>query len=227
MVRRLSAVEDDVKVTRVIAPVRAQAVEAIRDEIISGRFARGQKLIERELCEELQVSRNTIREACRQLETEGFIEIPAHRGPRVAVITDADAKDLYEFREALECFAIGLFVDRADDQTLADLDIATEEVAHAHESLDVPAMIAAKNRFYEVLYRGASNRVLTSQAKLLHGRLAGLRSRSLTRPGRPQESLAEIRGVMAAIDRRDAAESVALWRQHIRNAAEASSTPIG
>jgi DNA-binding GntR family transcriptional regulator len=219
--------EGDVKVTRVVAPVRTQAVEAIRDEIISGRMSPGQKLVERELCEELQVSRNTIREACRQLEAEGFIEIPAHRGPTVTLITDADARDLYEFREALECFAIGLFVDKADDDTLADLDSAAAEVAAAHDALDVPSMIAAKNHFYEVLYRGAANKVLTSQAKLLNGRLAGLRIKSLSRPGRAAESLSEIREVMAAIDRRNTEAAVALWRQHIRHAAEASMTPTG
>ena len=107
-----------VKVTHVAAPVRAQAVEAIRAEIISGVLSPGQKLVERELCERLDVSRNTLREACRQLEAEGFLVIPPHKGPTVARLTDEEARAVYEVREALECFAVRLFVERASDEQL-------------------------------------------------------------------------------------------------------------
>lgn len=207
------------QISRMAAPVRAQAVEAIREEIISGRMLPGQKLSERELCEELDVSRNTIREACRQLEAEGFIEIPPHKGPMVTIITDQDARDLYEFREALECFAVELFVDKADPETRTALFMAGEVLFAAHNSGDIREMILAKNHFYDVLYRGTGNRILAGQAKLLHGRLAGLRARSLSRGSRPDRSRDEIKEVLAAIQAGDSSGAAGLWRQHIRNAA--------
>jgi DNA-binding GntR family transcriptional regulator len=182
-------------------------------------MAPGQRLVERELCEELDVSRNTIREACRQLEAEGFIEIPPHKGPVVAVITDRDAKDLFEFREALECFAVSLFVEKADEQTMHELSEAGEAVFAAHDSGDISSMITAKNHFYDVLYRGTDNRILGNQAKLLRGRLASLRARSLASSGRPERSKDEIREVLTAIVARNAGEAADLWRRHIRNAA--------
>ncbi|AII10622.1 MULTISPECIES: GntR family transcriptional regulator [Rhodococcus] len=207
------------KITRVVAPVRAQAVEAIRDEIIRGNLAPGQRLIERELCEELDVSRNTIREACRQLEAEGFIEIPPHKGPVVATISDQDARDLYEFREALECLAVRLFVERATDAAVGELREACTALFAAHDSLDVAEMIEAKNRFYEILYAGTGNKIASAQAKLLNGRLAGLRARSLAHAGRPAHSRDEIKDVLLAIEARDSAGAAELWRQHIGNAA--------
>jgi DNA-binding GntR family transcriptional regulator len=207
-----------VKVTHVAAPVRAQTVEAIRAEIISGTLAPGQKLIERELCEQLGVSRNTLREACRQLEAEGFLVIPPHKGPTVARLSDREARAVYEVREALECFAVRLFVERASDELVALLRKTVAELESAHRSKDVSRMLETKNRFYEVLYSGADNPVLHEQARLLNGRLAQLRARSLSRQGRPRASIKEIRGVVAKIVDRDAEGASALWRQHIRNA---------
>ncbi|MQA08928.1 MAG: FCD domain-containing protein [Pseudonocardiaceae bacterium] len=210
------------KVTRVVAPVRAQAVEAIRAEIISGALAPGQRLVERELCEQLDVSRNTIREACRQLEAEGFLVIPPHKGPTVARLTDQEARAIYEVREALECFAVRLFVEHATNEDSAKLTEATAKVEAAHEAGDVSKMLEMKNEFYDVLYSGAGNDVLHNQALLLHGRLAQLRARSLSHHGRPRESIEEIKQVVAKIMERDADNASALWRQHIHNAAAAA-----
>lgn len=207
------------KVTRVFAPVRAQAVEAIRADIISGALAPGQRLVERELCEQLDVSRNTLREACRQLEAEGFLVLPPHKGPTVARLTDEEARAIYEVREALECFAVRRFVERASDEQAAKLTEATSKVEAAHEAGEVSQMLEAKNHFYDVLYSGAGNEILHNQAQLLHGRLAQLRSRSLSHDGRPRASIEEIKQVVAKINERDADAASALWRQHIHNAA--------
>ncbi|WP_236791794.1 GntR family transcriptional regulator [Amycolatopsis sp. GM8] len=206
------------KVTHVAAPVRLQAVEAIRAEIISGALVPGQRLVERELCERLDVSRNTIREACRQLEAEGFLVIPPHKGPVVARLTDDEARAIYEVREALECFAVRLFVERASDDVVARLEAVLAKLRAAHESGRVTRMLSSKNQFYDVLYSGAGNEILHAQARLLHGRLAQLRARSLSHDGRPGASIDEIAAVVARIAARDADGASALWREHIHNA---------
>jgi len=208
-----------VKVIHAAAPVRTQAVEAIRAEIVSGALKPGQRLVERELCERLDVSRNTIREACRQLEAEGFLVIPPHKGPTVARLSDEEARAIYEVREALECFAVRLFVERASDETVERLRDVLAKLKAAHESGRVARMLSTKNKFYDVLYSGAGNDVLHAQARLLHGRLAQLRARSLGHQGRPQSSIAEIEDVVDRIAARDADTASALWRDHIRNAA--------
>ncbi|TVT51589.1 GntR family transcriptional regulator [Amycolatopsis rhizosphaerae] len=207
------------KVTHAAAPVRAQAVEAIRAEIVNGALKPGQRLVERELCERLDVSRNTVREACRQLEAEGFLVIPPHKGPIVARLSEEEARAIYEVREALECFAVRLFVERASDEMVAKLRDAVAKLGAAHDSGRVSRMLTAKNRFYDVLYSGAGNDVLHQQARLLHGRLAQLRARSLTHQGRPRASIEEIEEVVGRIAARDADTASALWRKHIHNAA--------
>jgi DNA-binding GntR family transcriptional regulator len=205
-----------------LSSLRSMAVEAIRAEIISGRLAPGSRLIERELCEQLDVSRNTLREAYRQLEAEGFIVVVPHRGPTVSQMSEREARGLFEVREALEGLAVRLFVERASAADREALLAAVDALREAHAGGDVPEMLARKNAFYDVLYRGADNDVLHAQARLLGNRLARLRGRSLSEPGRPAQSMAEIEGVVRCIAAGDADGASRLWRDHIRSAARSA-----
>lgn len=210
------------KVVRVYAPVREQIVELIREGILHGRFAPGQRLVERELCAEFGVSRNPLREAYRQLEAEGWIKITTHRGPTVATVSDDEARELYEVREAIECLAVRLFVERADDAELARLQTVHAELRTAHREGDVPTMLETKQRFYDALYDGAGNTVLRSQAALLQNRLFLLRQRSLASTGRAKSSISEINAVMKKVVARDAAAAARQWGEHIHSAARAA-----
>jgi GntR family transcriptional regulator, trigonelline degradation regulator len=210
------------KVTHVVAPVREQVVQAIRTEIVEGGLTPGQRLIERELCEELDVSRNTLREALRQLEAEGFVTITPHKGPTVTVLTDAEARQVYEVREALECMAVRLFVERAGAAELDQLRTAVARLHEAHAAGEVGAMLEVKKDFYDILYAGSGNDVLRGQAALLQSRLYRLRARSLSSSGRPEASIAEIEQVLDRILAGDASGASTLWSAHIRRAATAA-----
>lgn len=201
-----------------IQSLRSQTVEVMRDKIVSGQLEPGARLIERELCEELDISRPTLREALRQLEAEGFVEIRPHKGPSVIKLSDAEAREMFEFREALECFAVYLFVQRASDAEVRALSKAVDALEDAHLSGDVEQMMTVKNQFYDVLYEGARNTVIHDQIRLLYSKLARLRARSLSHPGRPEASIEEIRGVMDEIRMRNAGSARDLWREHIHNA---------
>jgi DNA-binding GntR family transcriptional regulator len=200
------------------SPVREQTVEAIRTQIMEGALRPGQRLVERELCEQLDVSRNTLREAYRQLEAEGFVEIRPHKGPTVRRITEKEARSLYELRQALEGLAIRLFTERASGSELAELERSFADLKAAHDSGDVATMLLRKEDFYDVLYRGADNDILRDQAKVLQGRLAQLRARSLSTSGRPARSIDEIADVLTKIAARDAAAAEEAWNRHIHSA---------
>lgn len=208
------------------APVRVQAAEAIRSEIIGGKLPAGSRLIERELSESLGVSRNTVREALRQLEAEGFLEIRPNRGPVVAILAPEAAMQLYEVREALECMAVKLFTVRATDDQLNRLLQAFTHFANAVEAGDTPEIVSAKDDFYDLLYAGGKNEQLHAQARSMYGRLATLRLQSLSSPGRPAASLTEMRQVLQAMQSRDAERAAELWREHIHLAANAALRSI-
>ena len=100
------------RVVRSMVSLKKQVVESLRTAIFDRRFSPGDRLVERELCEMLDVSRTLLREALSQLEAEGVVQIIPHRGPIVAVYRAEDAKSIYEVRAALEEMAGRCFVER-------------------------------------------------------------------------------------------------------------------
>ena len=129
----------------------------------------------------------------RQLEVEGFITIAPHKGPTVTVLTDDEARQVYEVREALECMAVRLFVERGSDAAIDRLRSAVDAVRKAHTSGEVAAMLEVKKDFYDALHAGSGNDILRDQAALLQSRLYRLRARSLSSAGRPDASVSRLR----------------------------------
>ncbi|HET6493409.1 MAG TPA: GntR family transcriptional regulator, partial [Burkholderiales bacterium] len=159
-----------VEVQRFAAPLRQQVLDGLRQAIIDGRLAPGARLIERELTEMMRVSRTVIREALRQLESEGLIAIIPNKGPVVRALTLADAKDLYHIRAVLEGLAARLFTEHADDAQVKRIGQALEVVVKAYAGGDAQQVLETKNRFYDVLFEGAGSETLSSMLGTLHAR---------------------------------------------------------
>lgn len=213
----------NLRVIRSIVSLKKQVVESLRAAIFEGRFKPGDRLVEREICELLDVSRTLLREALSQLEAEGIIRIIPHRGPIVAVYTAEEARAIYELRAALEEMAGRLFVERATDQERKDLEAAFAELKLAYKGRQQRNRLAVKSSFYAALCAGAHNPVLVEMLRLIHGRVTMLRAKTMAQPGRLSHSVAELRDIVQAIKRRDADAAAAACRRHVMNAAAVAS----
>src|ERR1700710_663202 len=111
---------------RIAAPLREQVIAALRQAILDFQLQPGQRLVERELIEQLGVSRTTIREALRELTSEGLVTVVPPKGAGGATPTLDDAIDLYEVRAALESLVVQRFVERASDAQVDRLEAAVE-----------------------------------------------------------------------------------------------------
>ena len=200
------------------APVRNQAIQNLRKAIVEGWFKPGQRLIERELCQLMGVSRTSVREALRHLEADGLIKVVPNRGTIVAVITVAEAREIYQIREVLEGLAIRLFAEHAKSSQVATLIHAVEVLEKSCIKGEIKNIINAKNDFYNIIFEGCGNNLAHSFIKSLFIRIGFLRSLSLSLPGRPMESLKEIKLIARAIERRDSRAAATASRIHIKNA---------
>jgi DNA-binding GntR family transcriptional regulator len=196
-----------------------QVVELLREAILAGEFEPGERLVEAPLCKRFGVSRTVVREAIRQLESEGLVTIVANRGPVVATLTAADARALYEVRAALEALAGSLFAQRACAEHRARLRAALAAVADAFEQRDMHVRLAAKDEFYDVLLDGAGNSIIKSTLRGIHARVQLLRGLSLQAPSRASESLSELAAIVDAVERHDAEGARAACEQHVNQAA--------
>lgn len=210
----------EMRIATLGAPLRREIETRLRAAIVEGRFKPGERLIEREMCELLGVSRASLREALRQLEAEDLVTIIANRGPVVATVSVVEAEQLYDIRAMLEGLAARRFAEVASEKEIADLRTALEAFADVVHGKSGTPLIAAKARFYEVLLEGSGNGILRRLLTQLNNRVSILRATSMAQEGRTVETLAEVRRMVEAIERRDAEGAWRATVEHIANAAK-------
>ena len=211
--------DDKFRVDRVASSLRHSVTESIRTAIAVRRFHPGQRLVERELCEMTGVSRTLVREALRQLESEGLIVIQPNRGPIVREFTKDQAMGVYDVRRELEGLAAALFAERATPRQHQALATAFKQLKSALRNGDQIERLRAKNEFYERLLDGAGNDALGDTLRMLNSRVTFLRATTLAREGRTQKSVAELQDLMATLDARDPVGARKAAELHVRNAA--------
>jgi DNA-binding GntR family transcriptional regulator len=210
-------------IPKAAAPLRRQVLQELRQSIISGRLNPGERLVERELISMMGVSRTVIREALRQLESEGLVAIIPNKGPVVRALTLEEAQDLYAIRAVLEGLAARLFTQHAGDMQVDQLDEALRGVADAYETGDPERILEMKNTFYDVLFAGARSQTLSSMIAMLHGRIRRWRAIGLSHPQRSferqQESIRNLRVMLRAVRARDAKLAEQAIREDVQKAA--------
>jgi DNA-binding GntR family transcriptional regulator len=208
------------RIATIAAPVRSQVVEMLRGAITSGQFAPGQRLIEKDLCDLMGVSRPSVREALRQVESEGLIVTIANRGPTVSQLSEGDIASIYEVRGALEALAAQLFAAAANDEQVKELDRAVSQLEAAYKTEDVEKIVVAKRVFYDVLLEGSGNSILPPLLRTMNARITQLRRVSLASPKRATASLREIRAVLRAIKQRDPETAFKTSLHHVQQASK-------
>lgn len=211
---------DGMKVSR--STVRDQAVIKLRSAIISGRLQPGQRLIEKDLCELVGVSRTSLREALRQLEGERLVHAPPHKGPSVAVPTPEAAAQIYQVRSVLERLAGSEAAIHATPEHVARLNRSVAAFAEAVSRQDPSSLVRLANEFYDVLLEASRHQVVADMLKSLHARISFLRATSMSTPGRPPQSLLEMRAIARAVARKDPKAAGAACARHVELAARAA-----
>lgn len=201
-----------------LATTRARLTGGIRSEIGRGDLKPGVRLSERELCERYGVSRTVVREALRQLEAEGFIEIEAYRGAIVSELSIERAEHLFDIRGALEGLVCELCARNATVDQKRKLAEALNETERAMLAGDLDAILDAKNCYYDALLAGAQNEELTTMLRLLHVRIQQLRRYSLSADARLPQSLEEVRAICVAIIAGDADGARDAAKHHVMQA---------
>jgi DNA-binding GntR family transcriptional regulator len=208
------------RVSAVAAPIRSQVVEMLRTAITRGQFAPGERLVETDLCDLMGVSRPSLREALRQLESEGLVVTVPNRGPTVSLLSAQDVASIYEVRGALEALAAQLFAATASEAEVEELDRTVDDLERAYQSEDLEKIVVAKQRFYDVLLAGSGNSMLPSLLRTMNARVTQLRRVSLSLPQRGTVSLREIRAVLRAIKRRDPDGAFKASLHHVKEASK-------
>lgn len=199
-------------------PQGQSAYRRLLDEIRSGALAPGARLREIELAARLGISRTPVREAIRQLESDGLVTHLPRQGATIRSLDHAEVVELYEMRAVLEGTAARLAARAASDIELAELAALNAELATA------PAGAQAReiNRiFHRTLIEAARNRFLIKAMSALQKTLLILGPTTLAEPDRAVAAVAEHGAVLEALRARDGAGAEAAMRAHVEAALSA------
>jgi len=198
--------------------LRGRVFHKLREDILNGKYAEHEELREVAIGEELGVSRTPVREAFRQLELEGLIQIIPNKGAYVTGITEKDVKDIYMMRSLLE----GLCARWATEH------ITTEQMDEMEENVYLAEFHAKKghmeqlaqldNRFHDILYEACDSKLLENQLKAFHEYVLRVRRKTLANAERALKSNEEHKGIMEAIKAGNADLAEQLAHQHMINA---------
>ena len=138
--------------------LRGRVYHKIRDDILNGVYKDNEELREVAIGEELGVSRTPVREAFRQLELEGLIQIIPNKGAYVTGITVKDVQDIYMMRSKLEGLAARWAVENISDEQMNEME-ENIYLSEFHSSKGHMEQIAnLDNRFHEILYEACLQR---------------------------------------------------------------------
>lgn len=201
---------------RPIKTIRNQVYQILKDDICEGRFAPGQWLQENELAERLCVSRSPIREALRQLASDGLVvEIP-NKGVFVKEFTARDIEEIFDLRVLLEDYAISKLqhhLTTADMQQLID---CLNEMERLHAQKNLRAYTDMDSKLHGLLIELCGNSLLESMYARIHSLNQQFRIYSLTSTQRFNESMEEHRDIVHCLLTNNADEARAINKRHLQ-----------
>ncbi len=206
------------RISRGSTSLREQVTATIRDAILNGQLKPGQKLVERQLCSSLDISRTLLREALPQLQAEGLIKTVAHKGPSVASIGPDEVREIYQIRRVLEALAVHEFTRNASGEQVKRLREQLAALKRPEAANNLRDLLVAKAGFYSVLFEGCGNKIIGQILTQLNNRMVLYKRLSLSVPGRLAHAIEEIEAIVSAIEAGDAEQAAALCEVHVVNA---------
>lgn len=189
------------------------AQDLIRERILAGEYAPGERINEIALSESLQISRSPVREGLRELSAEGLVQMVPGRGAYVTSLTLEMVMQLGEVRMALECAIARTAAERADD---GDIERLEAKVAEIEESMSDPnTSYPYQINFHEALGLAAKNPRLVNATDEIERQLRLARVTAAHGPERARMVLVEHRAIADAVALRDPEQAERAMRVHI------------
>ena len=194
-----------------------QVFDHLENDILSGKYRRGEILTESKLSAELGVSRTPIREALRRLEQEHIIE-ESGKGSVVIGINEKDLEDIFMIRKSLECQVAALAAKNRTEEQLKQLREALEFQEFYLNKKDPDQIKLMDSRFHETLYKLSGSTAFYDTLVPLHKKIQKYRRASVANSSRAEESVAEHRKIYEAIESQNTALAAKYASEHVENA---------
>lgn len=185
-----------------------EIADIVRDRILKGEYAIGEKIKETQIAAELKVSRTPIREAFKQLENEGLIDYVPNRGCFAKGFTKQDVNDIYAVRSALEKLAVELAVERITEEEIADLDEQCDLMEFYAKKKDSKKVLELNSAFHDSIYAATRSRFMAQVLRSYKDYIDKTRRTVFYEQDYLESILLEHRAILKAIKARDRQSAV-------------------
>ncbi|MBZ5753396.1 GntR family transcriptional regulator [Metabacillus rhizolycopersici] len=198
--------------------ITAQVTNAIREAIVTGDYEPGKKLSEAALSDYYEISRTPIREALKQLEREGLVEIIPRVGTCVTKPTEKELIELFTVKEALEGLAAGILAESGNTKAIEEVQKSVATMEKAVQTADHKLYVEANSLFHTAILEGSDNSKLRFLLNLLLNQIGYSRYvyLSLEVPKRIEKSLQEHQAILTALLKGDCEGAEKAMREHVR-----------
>jgi len=194
-----------------------QISNRLRDMIIQHQLSPGERIRERDICTELQVSRTPLREALQKLASEGLIELVPNCGAVITAPSPEEIADMLQVLGVLEAFAGERACELVTQEEISEIKALQYEMLAAFSRGDRLSYFKLNQRIHLSIIKAARSETLLSMHQRLNARLYRIRYQSNLRNELWGGAVNEHNDIMAALEERDAAKLSALLRQHLRS----------
>ena len=195
-----------------------QVFDRLENDILTGKYQRGDVLTELKLVTDLGVSRTPVREALHRLEQEHVIEITS-KGILILGVTENDLEDIFAIRLRIEGMASAFAARNMNADQLAELKEMLELQEFYVGKQDPERIKTMDSKFHQLIYRYCGSAVLNDTLLPLHKKVQKYRRASVEDNARAQQSAREHRAIFEAIEARNEELAEKYTTEHIANAA--------
>jgi DNA-binding GntR family transcriptional regulator len=196
-------------------PLHEEAVDRLRDQIVQGRLTPGQRLNERQLCEQLGISRTPLREAIKLLATEGLVDLLPNRGAVVSAVDPDRIAEALVVMGALEALAGECACTQASDETIAAIRTLHDEMLAMHAKGDLAGYFRYNQLIHMSIVEASRNPVLANTYRQLNANVKRARYMANLSRERWDAAVAEHEQIIRALERRDAGALRTLLADHL------------
>lgn len=203
-----------------ISTIKDQVYNIIKANILNGNLKPGERLQEKKIAEELNVSRSPVREAIKELIGEGLLESIPNKSITVKKLSKKDIIDIFEFRSIIEKYAIENAIKNITEETIKILDEILNELKESYNSNDVDKYIRADIKLHDTLIYLSENMVVYKAFINIFSIIQPFRIISLHSKKRFEESYLEHKGIIEGLKEKDSEKAWKYDSVHLQLAKE-------
>lgn len=195
--------------------MREKVYDILKQLIIDGEIAPGERIIETEYSNKFQISRTPIREAIRMLELEGLVESQPTGGVLVKQITEDEIAEVYKIRIALEGIVLEEVIKKAKASDIKHIEKVLKDTEKAFDNNDTPAVFELFSKFNMTLYDIANLSKVTGMINNINLYLKRFRKLSVESPIRKDDAFRDHVNILEAIKKKDLSAALFINRAHL------------